>query len=328
MMGRALFLLFLFFCACEAPNSRRLTYFSGMAMTMEWRAQFGDTVRNPEEVERIIERSFREINQLYNHWNPQSELSLLNRLPAHVTREISPELADFLAFTQQFVTLSEGRFDPTVMPMQTLWKHKLLKNERPTEFEIATLFPAIGWNRLNLQGRSFSKSHSETALDLGGIAKGYAVDLIVDRLQAAGYANVYFEWGGEIRAIGQHPEGRPWIVWIARLKSHDPKDAVDLVKLEGEGIATSGDYEQFWVLRNPDGTETTYFHVVDPRTGFPLVSRKGSIASVSVVAPTCAIADALATCCMLFSTQEEAEAWALKAQTVFPTAKFWFVKRE
>lgn len=295
---------------------------------MEWRVQIGDPVKSPKEVEKIIEGAFREIHHIYNHWNPNSEISVLNRLPAHITREISQELADFLRFTEQFVILSQGRFDPTVLPMQNLWKNRLLKNESPTEVEIGTLIPALGWNRLYLSGRSFTKTHAATALDLGGIAKGYAVDLIVDRLRAAGYSNVYFEWGGEIRAIGRHPEGRPWMVWIARLKSVDPKDAVDLVKLEGEGIATSGDYEQFWVLRNPDGTETTYFHVIDPRTGFPLVSKKGSIASVSVVAPTCAIADALATCCMLFPSQEEAEAWAIKVQEIYPTAKFWFVKRE
>lgn len=326
-MFRYFLLLPLLFAACDSPKKSELVQFSGIAMSMEWRAQMKGPVHDHQVVERIIEKVFREINLVYNRWNPLSELSKFNRQPAHVYTKISPELESFLAFTGHFVELSEGRFDPTIEPLQTLWKKRLTRNEVPSQEEIDQILPAVGWKHFSVENGHITKDHDITSLDLGGIAKGYAVDLVIERLNAAGYPDVYFEWGGEIRATGQHPEGRPWIVWIAHLKSNNPQKAVDLVKLEGEGIATSGDYEQFWVIRHPDGSETTYFHVLNPITGRPLISRNDSIASVSVVAPTCAIADALATSAISFPTLEEAEEWSKKAQEVYPTARFWFVKR-
>lgn len=326
-MAKYLFLILALLTACDQPKKPPLVHLSGVAMTMEWRAQIKGPLKDPAEVERLIERSFREVNLVYNRWNPLSEISKINRQQAHLSTPISPQLQKFLAFTDEMVKLSGGRFDPTIEPLQTLWKSKLVRNEIPTDEEILDILPAVGWKHFQIENGHLTKDQELTSFDLGGIAKGMAVDMVVERLNQAGYSDVYFEWGGEIRATGKHPEGRPWTVFIARLKNSDPKDAIDLVALDNEAIATSGDYEQFWVVRHPDGTSTTYFHVIDPETGRPLTSREDGIASVSVVAPTCAIADALATTALSFPNLDEAEAFALKAQKVFPTARFWFVKR-
>ena len=110
---------------------------------------------------------------------------------------------------------------------------------------------------------------------------------------------------------------------------HDanPSHTIAQIPLEGNGIATSGDYEQFWVVRHPDGSQETYFHVIDPASGHPLKIRPNSLASVTVLAPTCTMADALATACLLFPSPSEAQAWAEKVQKIYPTVQFWFILR-
>ena len=106
--------------ACREPAKPAATLFSGSAMTIDWQIQVGDPVSHRQKIEELINRTFQEINEIYNRWNPQSELSRLNQLKAHQTQEISPELAHFLAVTHEFVQLSGGYFDPTVEPLQVI----------------------------------------------------------------------------------------------------------------------------------------------------------------------------------------------------------------
>ena len=245
-------------------------------------------------VEEVILSTFSEIHAIYNNWNPASEISQLNQLPAYQKVALSPQLASFLSFVDQMVIQTEGRFDPTVEPLQLLWKHSLQLGQLPSPQDLEKLSPAIGWEKVHLENDLFWKEHPLTAIDLGGIAKGYAVDLLAERLAQLGLRNIYIEWGGEVRTIGPHPEGRPWKVGIQGLSTID---------LTNTAIATSGSYMQHWTLDN-----ISYTHIIDPRTQKPL--HDSPITSVSVLAPTCAEADAYATALMLFPTKEEALSWA------------------
>jgi len=165
------------------------------------------------------------------------------------------------------------------------------------------------------------------SLDLGGIAKGYGVDLILENLNQAGFSDVFVEWGGEIRASGKHPEGRPWRIFISRLENNDPHLAIAHLDLVDQAIATSGDYLQNWTIEK-DGNCSTFFHIIDPVTLHPLQKQPLSIASTSVVAPTCALADGLATVAMMFLSVEEAQVWAEKMKKENPDLSFWIVSRQ
>ncbi len=244
--------------------------------------------------ENIISSTFAEINAIYNNWNPHSEISKLNTLKAFEKQQLSPELYSFLQFTNSIVRLTEGRFDPTVASLHQLWKKSLKENHLPSEIELQNLSPAIGWDKIHLEEGHFWKEQDATTLDLCGIAKGYAVDLITERLQAAGLRDIYVEWGGEIRTSGNHPDNRPWKIGIIGLIP---------LELKNEAIATSGSYIQQWTIDS-----ITYTHIIDPRTQKPL--NNAPITSATVIAPTCAEADALATAFMLFPTCAEAQSWA------------------
>lgn len=325
---------FFFLCFCftgcsSDQNKSSLTAFSGNAMTMDYRILIGAVISENEikQIHQTIQSVFCEVNAIYNHWNTESELSQLNRLPQGIKVSLSKKLESFLQLTKKVVELTEGRFDPTIAPIQRLWKEKLTSGEIPSIEQIQTLAPAIGWDKIHFEDGFFWKEHDQSSLDLGGIAKGYCVDLIVESLNSIGYENVYVEWGGEIRTTGNHPDHRPWMVFISRLGSTDPTQAVAYANLNNQAIATSGDYMQNWTFHPNQVDAVTYFHIINPRTLTPLISTKASIASASVIAPSCLLADALATAVMLFESVEEAQSWLEKLQAKMPDLQFWIISR-
>jgi thiamine biosynthesis lipoprotein len=319
-------LLLLTGCATPAPPST--TTFSGTAMTIAFKIIVGAplTTEQQTEVTRVIEETFDEVDRVYNRWNPHSELSQLNQLPAGVQAPLSPELQHLLEITGELVSLSEGRFDPTIEPLQKVWKSALLFGKEPPPSAIEALSPALGWDKIHYGGGYFWKDHPRTCLDLGGIAKGYCVDLLVERITSLGYPSLFVEWGGEIRAHGEHPEKRPWTVYISHLEDPDPSKALAIVPLQDAAIATSGDYLQNWRVKEGE-RETTYCHIINPKTLRPLEVTPSSIASASVKAPTCAFADGLATAAMLFSTEEEANKWFSHLQERFEGLELWLKSR-
>jgi thiamine biosynthesis lipoprotein len=283
------------------------------------------------EVEQLIQETFQEIHTTCNKWNPYSELSQLNQLKEQDPRPLSPLLYRLLRATDQVVRLSGGRFDPTIEPLQQLWKRYLEQGKKPAQREIARVAAAIGWQKIHFEGGVFFKEHADTALDLGGIAKGLCIDLLCERLHALGHTRLYVEWGGEIRTLGQHPDNRPWKIYVTKLGDDDPAHALKIYELEEGSIATSGDYLQQWLLQTKEGEYNktlSYFHIFDPVTLQPLQSTRSSIASATVVADSCTFADGLATAAMLFPSLEEAKEWAQKMKEQFPFLDFYFYSRK
>lgn len=293
-------------------------------MTIDYRISIGSPLSSKEihSIQELIDQTFAEVNAIYNKWNPESELSRLNKAKAGERILISSEMAKLLTLTDQIVTLTEGRFDPTIEPLQHLWKSYLTVRQIPSDEEIRKISSAIGWNKIHFHHGVFYKDHDGTSLDLGGIAKGFCVDLIVERLNSVGYPNVFVEWGGEIRASGQHPDQRPWKIFISGLGSKDPDHAIDTLALNNQAIATSGDYLQNWQVGNE-----LYFHILDPKTLHPLKIEENSVASASVLANSCALADGLATAMMMFPNVNEANVWANKLKENQPELFFWIVSR-
>lgn len=320
------FFLALLLAACSQESARVVSSVQGTAMTIDYKVTVGHPLdaSELELIKRITYGTFEEVDQIYNRYNPQSEISKLNRMATTDFVPISEELYKLLQEVNKYYHLSDGLFDPTVEPLVVLWKENLNQNKLPASKDIERARLAVGWSHIELVKGNFKKDNPLTQIDLGGIAKGYAVDLIVERLNKLGYKNVLVEWGGELRATGKHPEGRSWRVAIPH--PNDPTQIVQNFELENEAIATSGDYNQFWTYK--DGAKkTTYTHVINPKTGYPLVVQLNSIASVTVLAPTCTAADALATAAMVFPNASAAQAWISRIDSETQT-EFWFVTRD
>lgn len=310
------------FTGCDRSDDEHdeFVVFQGAAMTIPYRILVEGPLLEEENeaVKKILSTTFQDIDHYFNKWNPHSELSTVNKSMAGKKIKISPTLYDFLILTGEYVGNTGGLFDPTIEPIQKLWKEALIKGKIPSNEEIQKTSSFIGWDKIILEDGVIEKRHEGVEIDLGGIAKGHAVDLLTQRLTASGHHNLFVEWGGEIRTSGNHPSKRPWRIYISKFGDTNPAHATDFIELYGEGIATSGDYLQQWTV-----DKTTYFHIIDPRTLRPLTASHTSIASVTVKAKSCLEADALATAAMIFPSIEEAEKWS----KTFDDVTFWIFSR-
>ncbi len=300
------------------------TELAGVAMTMPYRVVIGEALNDQQQrhIQELITEVFNEVDSLYNQFNPKSEVSRLNNLRAGDSTILSSQMQSFLILVDSLVTMTNGRFDPTIAPLKKTWMPYLTKGTVPPEAEIMALHPIVGWSHIHFNEELFSKDHDDVMLNLDAVAKGYGVDLLVQRISQAGYASLFVEWGGEVKAIGQHPEGRLWRIYISGLESSKAHDALAYVDLDNAALATSGDYYQNWTVG-----DTVYCHVFDPQRLKPLEVVPGSVASASVLSSSCAAADALATASMVFDSITEAQAWAADIQQNYPSIHFWLVTR-
>lgn len=272
-----LFLFMLF--GCSSPST---THFQGLAYTHTYHIQIGKhlSTRDKKEVMETIEGVFEEVDIHYNRWNPLSDLSRVNE-----GWDSTLEVNEILSLAINYKEITGGLFDPLLGGVIATWKESLKEGRLPTLDKV--------------QGE----------IDLDGMLKGYAIDLLIDRLAKMGYHNVYIEWGGDIRTSGNHAENRPWRILVGE----------EVVELEG-AIATSGNEQQKWKVGSKEFT-----HIIDPHTLEALEVKQKM--SVTVKAPTCALADALATACMTHTSSEEALKWAEEIKRNEEGVEFWIVTK-
>ncbi len=165
----------------------------------------------------------------------------------------------------EYSKLTDGSFDITVGPLVKLWSIGLPEAKVPTEEEIQAAKALINYEnvQLNLQENSVFLKEKGMKIDLGGIAKGYTADVIAEILKAKGVKNALIDLGGNIYALGQNPEGRPWKIGV-----QNPLDTrgeiIGYIPVENKSVVTSGIYERFI---EQDGVK--YHHILDPTTGYP-----------------------------------------------------------
>jgi len=324
-------LLLILVTACQKPPPKDpCTHFEGCAMTMPYRITIGKQLSKAEQkkVSSLIDKTFAEVHEIFDNWNPDSEISRLNAATAGALVPLSPSLQDLLTLCSKIVALSGGRFDPTIEPLAKVWSEALQQKKMPTPESLQTAGDALGWNHISIHNGIFRKDCSDTRLDLCAVSKGLCIDWIVERLQKMGHEDLFVEWAGEIRAAGHHPENRDWVVQINPALKVQEKSMAP-IPLRNQAIAISGDSDQKdWILPaegSADGQIHRFFHMIDPLTAQPLEKTEHSIAVATVIAPTCALADALATAAMLFPSQKEAESFAQEVVDLYPEVSFWIL---
>jgi methylenetetrahydrofolate dehydrogenase (NADP+) / methenyltetrahydrofolate cyclohydrolase len=303
--------LFLLTSCAKTEQKDPCTHFEGKAMTLPYHITVGQKLSQKEQraVFEVIEKTFAEVHDTFDNWNPDSEISRLNASPQETLIPLSPPLQDLLTLCDQMVALSGGRFDPTVEPLAKIWRESRKKKETPSTDALQVACDALGWNHISIHNGIFKKDNSFTRLDLCGVSKGLCIDWIVERLQKLGIKNLVAEWAGEIRAVGHHPESRDWLVRITPAITENQKPMAPIA-LRNCAVATSS---------NP------FFQIIDPLTASPIEKTEYSVASSTVIAPTCALADALATASLLFSSRKEAESWAQEVVELHPEVRFWIL---
>lgn len=243
-----------------------------------------------DALQQMIDLRLADINRMMSTYDPESELSRLNRSQSTDWFAVSPETAEVVAAAREIADRSSGAFDPTVGPLVNRWGFGPDKefSAPPSEEEIDSLRRAVGYElvAVRLDPPAIRKSRPDVYLDLSAIAKGFAVDEISELLTDQGYRNSMVEIGGEVRTRGTKPENQPWRIGIEKPLS-GKRTVHKLIELADHGLATSGDYRNFFEV---DGKR--YSHTIAPTTGEPV---EHHLATVSVIADTCMEADALAT---------------------------------
>jgi thiamine biosynthesis lipoprotein len=233
-------------------------------------------------IEQVIAEMHR-IDHLMSPFKTDSELSRINQQASEHPVIISDELFDLLKKSNYYSQLTQGAFDISFSSVGYLYDYR--KHQRPNEQQKRHLTPKINYLsiRLNKLEKSVKFDNDKLKIDLGGIAKGHAVDRCIDILIKHGIKNAFINAGGDSRVIGKKND-RLWYIGIRH-----PREIGKLIvnlPLEQVAISTSGDYERFFIEEG-----VRYHHIIDPKTGD---SVRGS-QSVTILASSSMVADALST---------------------------------
>lgn len=246
---------------------------------------------------QAAEAQARRIEQKYSRYLPSSVLSQLNQ-GAGRWQPIDPETFQLLSFAQQCYVLSDGLFDISSGLLRNVWRFDG-SDQLPSVEAVAALLPHIGWQQIQLEPTQVLIPQG-MELDLGGIAKEYAVDKVGQLLQQMTeqhHPNLHLvvNFGGDMLAIRERPADHPWRIGIEHpgLVDH----AAMQVALRVGALATSGDARRFL---QKDGIR--YSHILNPKTGWPVTNAPRS---VTVAAPHCTLAGLIATTALLHGADAE-----------------------
>lgn len=232
---------------------------------------------------QAAQAAVRSVDSLMSNWTTTSEVARVNRVADSVTTSVEPHVFDVLARSLRVWRESDGAFDITVEPLVRAWGFLGGPRRVPSETEQREAYAKVGAKDVELDStaRTVRFHRRGMRVDLGGIAKGYAVDLAMQALRERGVRDALVDASGNMMSVG-HPAGSPrW-----RIGLRDPYDRLGYfarVQLEGDAISTSANYEQFV---SKDGRR--YGHILDPRTGRPA---EGLLA-VTIVAADATTTDA------------------------------------
>ncbi len=303
MRQRQIFLIMVILAAAAAAllfRSRgpRLVELEGPSMGTAYHALLKAPLSvSPLELKNLFTRRLQEINDSMSTWKNDSEISKVNRAPAGEWITVSPELAHVLELAQQLGAETDGLMDVTVSPLVGLWGFgRSGKRRSPGEAEIQEALQKVGYQKFLVQGNRVKKLVPELEIDFSAFVPGYAVDQLADAAAAAGVQEYLIELGGEVRAQGNGPAGRPWTVGIEQPRGAGGQELAAAVALTSGSVATSGSYRRF-----AESGGVRIHHIIDPRTGRPADS---DIVSATVYADRCYKADAIGTALLVMGSEK------------------------
>jgi len=255
---------------------------------------FVEVVSADKNASDIVFGEIRRVENLLSKYRELSEVGKLNKLGK---LKVSPETSYVLEKAKEFWQLSDGAFDITVGPLVDLWGFSDKKYRVPDKEEIHNTLSLVGSDKIifNINDDVVEFKLRGMKIDLGAIAKGYALDCAVKKLKGHGINSCLINAGGQIYCLGDK-FGKPWRIAMKnprgalgrRLENQEKVSLTQpFLELKDEAVATSGDYEQYFLKGN-----RRYSHIFNPKTGYPSDS---GVISVSVIAPDSLTADALAT---------------------------------
>lgn len=245
------------------------------------------TYESDKALEAEIKAVFDSVDYSLSPFNKESIITAVNE---NRPVEVNDYFIEVFTLAKKVHKATDGAFDITVAPLVNVWGFGFKEGHFPTDSEVDSLRQIIGLDKVRLEGRHIVKDDPRIMLDCSAIAKGYAVDKVGEMLARNGVKNYLVEVGGEIVAKGKNSRGKTWSIGVT--KPVDDSLSVNsemqmVLSITDCALATSGNYRNYYIK---DGHK--YAHTINPKTGYPAES---GMLSATIVAPTCAEADAFAT---------------------------------
>ncbi len=256
-------------------------------------AAYGDGARE------ALAAAAREINRLEQELSRTAAGSDIYKLNDSGSAVVSDETAALLKNAMTYSAETGGLFDVTVAPLVSLWGITTDSPRVPEQSEIDALLPLVGSGHVHMDGDSVTLDDG-CAVDLGGIAKGYASDRVAEVLRQYAVTGAAVSLGGNVYVCGQKSDGSAWSVAV-----QDPKNTgayAMTLELTDVFAVTSGGYQRYFT--GPDGT--VYQHILDPRTGYPAQT---DLLSVTVIGQNGTMADAYSTALYVMGEQAACDFW-------------------
>jgi FAD:protein FMN transferase len=265
---------------------------SGERLVMGTTAHITVVAADRQTAQRCIDTGFAEIERiekLMSFHRDDSEISKINRGAFGVPVKVSRQTYQLIKRSVELSEFTGGAFDVTVGPLVNLWQQAGESNSLPTDEELASVRSKVGYQKLILNDSDLSVQFSVEGMriDLGGIAKGYGVDMAVETIRDSGGIGGVVNIGGEVRCFGASAKGKPgWLVGVQNpdLKAKD--QVLTVLHLIDKAVSTSGDYHRFVTIGGQH-----FSHIIDLKSG----KSAGSLSSVTVITEQGTDADALAT---------------------------------
>ena len=289
-----LFLFYLFTIVSTSCAEKEFHEFSGETMgtnyTIKYSATFSNQSNNKNKVNQVLDN----INNQMSTYISDSEISRFNTFNDTTWFAISDEFAYVIASSFKYYEISNGLYDITVMPLVNLWGFgPEIFLDIPSKTQIDSVLQFVSQDLIEIDGNKIRKKDPRVQIDLSSIAKGYAVDQIIEILD---YENIMVEIGGEIRTLSN---GKLWRIGVSTPSIGNFNDDIEyIVPITNHSLATSGNYRNFYV----DDNKNFYHHEINPLSGYPIQSNLGSISILTTT--SCMEADGLSTALYMMDTKE------------------------
>ena len=261
------------------------------------------------KAEEAVDAAMKEIERLdalLSTGNESSEISQLNAAGSFL---ISEDTLKLLEEAESIRQSTGGLFDVTVYPLMQLWGFPAGDYRVPTQEEISRTLSLVDAAQIQIEGAQVTLGEGQQ-VDLGGIAKGYASDRVMELYREYGVTSGMVSLGGNIETLGTKPDGTDWKIGIRNPEitaasdiGSGTEDVLLALEVENRAVITSGGYERYF-----EENGETYIHILDPRTGYPADS---GLLSVTVVSENGMLADALSTSLYIMGEADAAEYWRI-----------------
>lgn len=292
-----IFLLFCSGCSVKSPRNDAHTRVVQSMDTVMKLTVYGD---DAEKALDACENEIIRLNDLLSTGLESSEISTLNR---NGYAALSEDSALLIRKSLELYHKTDGAFDLSIYPLACLWGFHTKQYHVPTETELESILPSIGAQQIvyNPSTQEIILGENQ-AIDLGGIAKGYTSQRLMQILQNAGVTSALVSLGGNVQCLNAKPDGTDWKIGIQSPWQSD-SSIYAVVQVRNKAVITSGGYERFF-----EDTQTgkVYRHILDAKTGYPAES---GLASVSIITEDGTLGDGLSTALYVMGYEKACDYW-------------------